>query len=95
MQRDTRRKVESCIMQIFRERDGKHLLQKQIAHCLAKYGFFPSEYELRGILQDMWQGGMVQKYRDSRDWKTIVRYKLNTQSETISIVEIVERIYHP
>jgi hypothetical protein len=93
MQRDTRRKIESCILQILEQREFHGLLQKQIAVRLRNSGFFPDEYELREILRDMWAAGQLLKHRIDSEWSRPVRYKLNLTSDSTIIPEIVVSPY--
>lgn len=94
MQRDNRRKVESCIIQILQKRESHGLQAKQIARRLATFGFVIDSYKVRAILQDLWLSGVVIKQQDERGWRPLLRYKLTTKQDISVMLEIVESPYN-
>ena len=94
MQRDTRHKIESCIIQILQKRESHGLQAKQIAKRLETFGFMVDGYKVRVILQDLWFRGVVIKQQDERGWRPLLRYKLATQKEIPVMLEIVESPYN-
>lgn len=93
MQRDSRRKVESCIIQILQKRESHGLQAKQIANRLRGFGFMIDGYKVRVILQDLWFRGVVIKQQDERGWRPLLRYKLATKQGTPVMLEIGEPPY--
>ena len=93
MQRDTTRKIESCIVQILRKRESHGLQAKQIANRLRAFGFMLDGYNVRPILQDLWLRGIVIKEQDERSWRPLLRYRLAAQREIPVMLEIVESPY--
>lgn len=93
MERDTRLKVESCIVQILRKRESHGLLARQIANRLRAFGFTLDGYMVRPILQDLWVRGVVIKEQDERRWRPHMRYRLASQREIPVMLEIVESPY--
>ena len=94
MQKDARRKIENCVIQILMKRDSHGLQARQIAKRLETFGFLANGYEVRAILQDLWLSGIVTKEQDDRGWKPLLRYKLVTRHEMPVILEIVESPYN-